>query len=46
MAVSMINRRLVHRYPLEALLRNAVFIAVIAAIVLAVTTGLGGVELP
>jgi DHA1 family bicyclomycin/chloramphenicol resistance-like MFS transporter len=40
MAVSMVNRRLVHRYPLEALLRNAVFIAAIAAIVLAVTTGL------
>ncbi|TFY20700.1 multidrug effflux MFS transporter [Escherichia coli] len=41
MAVSMVNRRLVHRYPLEALLRNAVFITAIAAIVLAVTTGLG-----
>lgn len=41
MAVSMVNRRLVHRYPLEALLRNAVFIATIASIVLAVTTGLG-----
>jgi DHA1 family bicyclomycin/chloramphenicol resistance-like MFS transporter len=41
MAVSMVNRRLVHRYPLEALLRNAVFIAALAAIVLAVTTGLG-----
>ncbi|MDE8557825.1 multidrug effflux MFS transporter [Pantoea vagans] len=41
MAVSMVNRRLVHRYPLEALLRNAVFIATIAAIVLAITTGLG-----
>ncbi|EAX8473884.1 multidrug effflux MFS transporter [Salmonella enterica subsp. enterica serovar Kua] len=41
MAVSMVNRRLVHRYPLEVLLRNAVFIATIAAIVLAVTTGLG-----
>lgn len=41
MAVSMVNRRLVHRYPLEALLKNAVFIATIAAIVLAVTTGLG-----
>lgn len=41
MAVSMANRRLVHRYPLEALLKNAVFIATIAAIVLAVTTGLG-----
>ncbi len=41
MAVSMVNRRLVHCYPLETLLRNAVFIATIAAIVLAVTTGLG-----
>ncbi|EHR8987543.1 multidrug effflux MFS transporter [Escherichia coli] len=41
MVVSMVNRRLVHRYPLEAVLRNAVFIATIAAIVLAVTTGLG-----
>ena len=41
MAVSMVSRRLVHRYPLEALLRNAVFIAAIAALVLAVTTGLG-----
>ncbi len=37
----MVNRRLVHRYPLEALLRNALFIAAIAAIVLAVITGLG-----
>ena len=45
MAVSMVNRRLVHRYPLEALLKNAVFIATIAAIVLAVTTclGMGGI---
>ncbi|CUY95512.1 Bcr/CflA family efflux MFS transporter [Serratia marcescens] len=41
MAVSMVNRRLVHRYPLEMLLKNAVFIATIAALVLAVTTGLG-----
>ena len=41
MAVSMVNRRLVNRYPLETLLRNAIFIAVIAAIVLAVATGLG-----
>ncbi|MEB7541383.1 multidrug effflux MFS transporter [Enterobacter huaxiensis] len=41
MAVSMVNRRLVHRYPLETLLKNAVFIATIAAMVLAVTTGLG-----
>lgn len=41
MAVSLINRRLVHRYPLEALLKYAVFTAAVAAIVLAVTTGLG-----
>ncbi len=41
MAVSMVNRRLVHRYPLEMLLKDAVFIATIAALVLAVTTGLG-----
>ncbi|ATF50120.1 Bcr/CflA family drug resistance efflux transporter [Citrobacter werkmanii] len=41
MAVSMVNRRLVYRYPLEALLKIAVFIATVAAIVLAVTTGLG-----
>ncbi|WP_164097317.1 multidrug effflux MFS transporter [Serratia marcescens] len=41
MAVSMVNRRLVHRDPLEMLLKNAVFIATIAALVLAVTTGLG-----
>ncbi|CAO97444.1 multidrug effflux MFS transporter [Erwinia tasmaniensis] len=41
MAVSMVNKRLVHRYPLEALLKVAVFIAALAAIVLAVTTGLG-----
>lgn len=41
MAVSMVNRRLVHRYPLERLLKKAVFIATIAAIVLAATTGLG-----
>lgn len=41
MAVSMVNRRLVHRYPLEMLLKNAVFIATLAAIVLAVTVGLG-----
>ncbi|HGY3715389.1 TPA: multidrug effflux MFS transporter [Citrobacter gillenii] len=40
-AVSMVNRRLVYRYPLEALLKIAVFIATVAAIVLAVTTGLG-----
>lgn len=45
MAVSMVNRRLVHRYPLETLLRNAVLIATIATIVLAVATGLkaGGI---
>lgn len=41
MAVSIVNRRLVHRYPLETLLRIAVFIAAIAALALAVTTGLG-----
>ncbi|MEN4546293.1 multidrug effflux MFS transporter [Pantoea agglomerans] len=41
MAVSMVNQRLVHRYPLEMLLRIAVFIAAIAALALAVTTGLG-----
>jgi len=35
MAVSMVNRRLVHRYPLEALLKNAVFVTTITAIVLA-----------
>ena len=40
MAVSMVNRRLVHRYSLEALLRNAVFIATIAATVLVFATGL------
>ncbi|MFW5400159.1 multidrug effflux MFS transporter [Yersinia sp. 1252 StPb PI] len=41
MAVSMVNRHLVHRYPLESLLRFAVFIATLAAVVLAVATGLG-----
>ncbi|QLW75352.1 multidrug effflux MFS transporter [Citrobacter freundii] len=41
MAMSTVNRRLVYRYPLEALLKIAVFIATVAAIVLAVTTGLG-----
>ncbi len=41
MAVSMINRRLVHRFPLESLLKKAVVIAALAAIVLAITTGLG-----
>lgn len=41
MAVSLVNKRLVHRYPLEALLKNAVYIATLAAIVLAITTGLG-----
>ncbi|MEE3663158.1 multidrug effflux MFS transporter [Brenneria sp. g21c3] len=41
MAVSMVNRRLVHRYPLETLLKLAVFIATLSAIVLAVATGLG-----
>jgi DHA1 family bicyclomycin/chloramphenicol resistance-like MFS transporter len=41
MAVSMINRRLVHHYPLEILLKSAVFIATLAAIILAIATGLG-----
>lgn len=41
MAVSMVNRRLVHRYPLEALLKIAVVVAALAAIVLVVTIGLG-----
>ncbi|XTZ37540.1 multidrug effflux MFS transporter [Salmonella enterica] len=46
MAVSMVNRRLVHRYPLEGLLKIAVFIATLAAIVLAAVTGLdvGGIS--
>jgi MFS transporter, DHA1 family, multidrug resistance protein len=41
MAVSMVNRRLVHRYPLESLLKFAVLVATLAAAVLAVATGLG-----
>jgi len=41
MAVSILNRRLVHRYPLEALLKCAVFVAALAALVLAAATGLG-----
>ncbi|MTD25532.1 multidrug effflux MFS transporter [Erwinia sorbitola] len=41
MAVSLANRRLVHRYPLEALLKFAVMVAVLAALVLAVATGTG-----
>ncbi|CAK9885099.1 MAG: Bicyclomycin resistance protein [Candidatus Erwinia impunctatus] len=47
MAVSMINRRLVHHYPLETLLKKAVLIATIAAIMLAVTTKLnvGGISM-
>lgn len=45
MAVSMANRRLVHRYPLETLLKFAVLVAALAAIVLAVASKLtsGGV---
>ena len=47
MALSMINRRLVHRYPLETLLKRAVPIAAVAALVLAVCTklGIGGVTM-
>ncbi|MCU5774836.1 multidrug effflux MFS transporter [Erwiniaceae bacterium BAC15a-03b] len=41
MAVSMVNRRLVHRYPLESLLKFAVVIAAVAAITLAISTKLG-----
>ncbi|MFT4274296.1 MAG: multidrug effflux MFS transporter [Pantoea sp.] len=41
MAVSMVNRRLVQRFPLEALLKVAVSVAALAAIVLAVASGLG-----
>ncbi|KOC90473.1 multidrug effflux MFS transporter [Winslowiella iniecta] len=40
-AVSMVNRRLVHRYPLEVLLKFAVVVATLAAVVLAVATGMG-----
>ncbi len=47
MAVSMLNRRLVHRYPLERLLKIAVSIALLAALVLGVATALnvGGIAL-
>ncbi|OJT44490.1 multidrug effflux MFS transporter [Serratia plymuthica] len=41
MAISMINRRLVHRYPLESLLKFAVVVATLAALALALATGLG-----
>lgn len=41
MAVSVVNRRLVHRYPLESLLRFAVFAASLAAVILAAATGFG-----
>ncbi|PBI79081.1 multidrug effflux MFS transporter [Rahnella victoriana] len=36
MAVSMVNRRLVHIYPLEVLLKRAVTVAALAALVLAI----------
>ncbi|MFU2317015.1 multidrug effflux MFS transporter [Rahnella sp. PCH160] len=47
MAVSMVNRRLVHRYPLETLLKFAACIAMLAALVLALATGsgIGGIGL-
>lgn len=47
MAISIVNRRLVHRYPLETLLRFAVLVAAVAAVVLALATGLsiGGISL-
>nr|WP_159464142.1 multidrug effflux MFS transporter [Scandinavium goeteborgense] len=47
MAVSMINRKLVHRYPLEKLLTFAVLVAAVAAVGLAVVAGLniGGISL-
>lgn len=41
MVVSMVNRRLVHRFPLETLLKVAVSVASLAALTLAVATGLG-----
>lgn len=41
MAVSVMNRRLVYRYPLESLLRFAVFAATLAAVILAAATGFG-----
>ncbi|MBP2171101.1 DHA1 family bicyclomycin/chloramphenicol resistance-like MFS transporter [Erwinia toletana] len=45
MAVSMVNRRLVHRYPLESLLKFAAVIAAAAAITLAISIKLafGGI---
>jgi len=49
MAVSVVNRRLVHRYPLETLLKCAVTVAALAALVLALALGVrmhtGGVVL-
>ncbi|BCQ40498.1 hypothetical protein ERHA54_31010 [Erwinia rhapontici] len=47
MAVSMVNRRLVHRYPLETLLKCAASVAALAALLLAVATGsgMGGIGL-
>ncbi|MDI3441779.1 MULTISPECIES: multidrug effflux MFS transporter [Erwinia] len=47
MTVSMINRRLVHRYPLEVLLKFAVVVATLAALVLALSTRLniGGITM-
>lgn len=47
MAVSMMNRRLVHRYPLETLLKCAASVAALAALLLALATGtgLGGIGL-
>ncbi len=45
MAVSMVNRRLVHRYPLESLLKMAVTTATLAALILALSAKLafGGI---
>ncbi|WP_294904608.1 multidrug effflux MFS transporter [Tatumella sp. UBA2305] len=47
MAVSMLNRRLVHHYPLEKLLKIAVAVALLAALALGVATALniGGITL-
>jgi DHA1 family bicyclomycin/chloramphenicol resistance-like MFS transporter len=47
MAVSMVNRRLVHRYPLESLLQFAVVVAAVAALILALCTKLelGGITM-
>lgn len=47
MAVSMVNRRLVHRYSLESLLQFAVVVATVAAIILALCTKLefGGITM-